>query len=293
MSVILLLMLVMMGFAVAVLVRRGASARARVTEPSCGKCGYCVRGLQSLVCPECGSDLREVGIITPGSVKPMSTWMRLLAWTLFAPLPALLLAQLAAQMITPWQAVTTSRRVIFSHAPYFMATIDAQMEGTDIVFGRSSPAPGVPMNQLKLSIQGRPVGNMMSVELATNQARFTDGSGNAVVAPLDAKSIERWLAAGGFTNPRMAERSTDVLMAVNEMTSGQGRGFSRFAPDPGAGGIQRITAHPATPGFTTFRPTRFTPFVPWAVAAIVWLIGAGVVVLVARRVQSRRNADQA
>ena len=39
----------------------------KVTEPSCRACGYAVRGLPSFICPECGSDLREVGIDTPGA----------------------------------------------------------------------------------------------------------------------------------------------------------------------------------------------------------------------------------
>ena len=36
----------------------------RPIEPACGKCGYAVRGLDTFICPECGSDLRQVGIIT-------------------------------------------------------------------------------------------------------------------------------------------------------------------------------------------------------------------------------------
>jgi hypothetical protein len=39
----------------------------KVTQPSCRACGYAVRGLPSFTCPECGSDLREVGIDTPGA----------------------------------------------------------------------------------------------------------------------------------------------------------------------------------------------------------------------------------
>lgn len=39
------------------------SARGSDTaEMVCGKCGYSVRGLTQLNCPECGADLREVGI---------------------------------------------------------------------------------------------------------------------------------------------------------------------------------------------------------------------------------------
>ena len=31
-------------------------------EPRCGRCGYIVIGLPSRICPECGSDLRTVGL---------------------------------------------------------------------------------------------------------------------------------------------------------------------------------------------------------------------------------------
>lgn len=34
--------------------------------PSCGSCGYSVRGVSELVCPECGADLKVVGILKPG-----------------------------------------------------------------------------------------------------------------------------------------------------------------------------------------------------------------------------------
>jgi class 3 adenylate cyclase len=39
--------------------RRGREGRA---DRACGRCGYDVRGLPTFFCPECGSDLREVGI---------------------------------------------------------------------------------------------------------------------------------------------------------------------------------------------------------------------------------------
>ncbi|WP_432799112.1 hypothetical protein [Poriferisphaera sp. WC338] len=38
----------------------------RHSEQGCGKCGYLVKGLSGLNCPECGADLREVGIGKPG-----------------------------------------------------------------------------------------------------------------------------------------------------------------------------------------------------------------------------------
>jgi len=35
------------------------------SEMACGSCGYAVRGLESLHCPECGADLRMAGIHRP------------------------------------------------------------------------------------------------------------------------------------------------------------------------------------------------------------------------------------
>lgn len=38
-------------------------ASPAATQSNCGKCGYLVTGLPTFQCPECGSDLREVGIV--------------------------------------------------------------------------------------------------------------------------------------------------------------------------------------------------------------------------------------
>ena len=38
-----------------------------VAPAACGRCGYSVFGLTTLTCPECGSDLRTVGILTPNN----------------------------------------------------------------------------------------------------------------------------------------------------------------------------------------------------------------------------------
>lgn len=44
--------------------RGGAGAFSDVM--TCGSCGYDVAGLETFVCPECGKDLRRVGIVAAG-----------------------------------------------------------------------------------------------------------------------------------------------------------------------------------------------------------------------------------
>jgi len=56
-------------------IHRRDSRQRPGAEPKCGQCGYSVTGLTTMVCPECGSDLREVGIVPPmksRSVKKMA-----------------------------------------------------------------------------------------------------------------------------------------------------------------------------------------------------------------------------
>ncbi|MGQ9649576.1 MAG: hypothetical protein ACUVXJ_05670 [Phycisphaerae bacterium] len=85
-----------------------------VGEPACGKCGYAVRGLPTFTCPECGSDLREVGIVTEGqsSMSPaMRGWLLVLVWTLILPIPACLVTALIGQA-APQVNSTTARKTL-------------------------------------------------------------------------------------------------------------------------------------------------------------------------------------
>jgi len=60
--------------------------------PTCAGCGYAVRGLTGLTCPECGADLREVGIVTPKQRGAVSPVMFVLLWTLLLPGPTCLVS---------------------------------------------------------------------------------------------------------------------------------------------------------------------------------------------------------
>jgi class 3 adenylate cyclase len=55
------------------------SADPTAAPTACGHCGYRVRGLSTFVCPECGSDLREVGIVRPRPRSLPLVW-KLVFW---------------------------------------------------------------------------------------------------------------------------------------------------------------------------------------------------------------------
>jgi hypothetical protein len=55
--------------------------RDKVREPCCGHCRYCVRGLPTTICPECGNDLNRVGVLMPGYRRPLSQAWKAVLWT--------------------------------------------------------------------------------------------------------------------------------------------------------------------------------------------------------------------
>ena len=66
---LVLLLLILGGVAAVAVVRLRRAGSSSAGEPGlsrCGSCGYPAEGVGSFECPECGSDLRRVGILPPG-----------------------------------------------------------------------------------------------------------------------------------------------------------------------------------------------------------------------------------
>lgn len=88
------------------MVFRGPS---RSATPLCGRCKYTVYGISSMQCPECGADLREVGIRSPlmnrvaGPIHFLADWTIGLAFV--AAILSIGLATLGPQ--TPWHLSVT------------------------------------------------------------------------------------------------------------------------------------------------------------------------------------------
>ena len=72
--------------------------RPKSDLPTCGACAYAVRGVSSLFCPECGADLREVGIVTPGRRGMVTPVVFIVGWTVCYLVLALLLGGLLIAM---------------------------------------------------------------------------------------------------------------------------------------------------------------------------------------------------
>lgn len=69
-------LLLVVGLGLGMFLARG---RLRYADdyPHCGRCGYIVLNLPTVICPECGSDLSKVGVVSgsPKRVVPALVWM--------------------------------------------------------------------------------------------------------------------------------------------------------------------------------------------------------------------------
>ncbi len=82
---------------------------------TCGHCGYAVRGLESMTCPECGEDLREVGIVTPGRKNKVSPILFVISWTLLLPGPACLITAPIVALVPHQQQYVSSSETFLPH----------------------------------------------------------------------------------------------------------------------------------------------------------------------------------
>lgn len=124
--------------------------RKQAGEPVCGRCGYRVKGLPTFICPECGSDLREVGIRGgPGTSQPASRHWRLplllAGWTLGLVCTAFVCTWAAWQ----WAWPAEWRRTVTLQLSDPAGTHEVEMVGARVarVWGRTSvdlSQPGPP-----------------------------------------------------------------------------------------------------------------------------------------------------
>jgi hypothetical protein len=275
------LIIVLLPFAAAVLLGFWRRRGPRITDPSCGECRYIVRGLEGNICPECGSDLSEVGILYPGTIQLLPGWKRALLWLLVAPMPTLILFLILMPLCVPQWLRTSQRRVIFSQVPYCNVVLTANSEGKELIFGYARVHPTtqpivVPAEVLFLTTGGSAAGPpiSMDVRLPARTFSYRASANRMVTGQFDAAAIEKWLNMQGFTDPRVADRAADILAAVNEMGTPAGGDFTHFLP-------ARAYPHPgiAHPTVTNTRtqPNELTTVVPIVLFILIFLAGLPIV----------------
>ena len=254
------------------------------SEPTCGNCGYCVRGIAGLICPECGSDLREVGIISPGRRRYIGPAKRMLIWTIALPLPALLISSVLAATVVPYCLKAKGYREISCSAPYLTSSLFLFSEQQVARPGLWSPRrPAFPENAV---LYDRTRGAFMDVNLKTGAYSYQRSDGTHVRQPtgFNGAVLADWFATTGVNkaDPRVRDLCDKVCTAVTGVAPGKGSGT---IPLNDRGGHQIGIAHSAATFNVRDEPSP-------AVVAAFALLWVGIWLYGLRRISAGRSGER-
>lgn len=239
MFIVFLAVIVLVVVLTVILIGVAGGRRKRVTAPSCGSCGYAVEGLETLRCPECGSDLRTVGIITPATSGgvPRGVWAVL--FTLFLPIPALVISGVlstALPRVYQFQASTT----LSSPRSGAFNSVVVSGEGT----GRRGIRQADSIVLTLIPNDGRKVPTLTYLP-ADNKA-IIGPPANQTIDQLSTEAIEAWFASAGVetSTPAITKETIDILRTIRMVEMGSSGGStSAFG---GMGGSSGSSTAPRT-----------------------------------------------
>lgn len=251
----------------------GRRARVRsVQTPSCGRCFYPVRGLSTFSCPECGSDLREVGILTPAMRRPLGPWLAILFWSLALPIPAMVISGLLSSVIIPERHVYEDKWTLTPTAAVGIDHLSLRVSAESLTWplsrkqGAASPPWNDPPDEIEFSLfrtsnaTGAP-SDQLIVDFSSRRWHTARDQINRPLEKLDAAAVAAWLGADAGENAEaLAQPIVDLVQSVPDnalgrqgvsaaiaaastagvMASQQNGGFSMSGPS--AGGAAALVA---------------------------------------------------
>ena len=263
--------------------------RKAVTQPACGNCGYFVRGIATFTCPECGQDLREVGIVTPSThAKGWSSdpVLRAALWTLLLPIPATILTVAAYDSpLTPRVQYATLQRTITGEAEPFRGTIQLQQSDVVEYWPLVQSPPPVNRSRMTLHVQGTMA--VLQVHLPTNSCElYGPVSSWQGLGPFDRSAVLKWLERAGYDvekDARLAPVAQAIVDAVHE-TPNINPQVALFGQDEN--GAALVVAQPVVNSGGS-QPVDWAPLPYLGFWLLVWVLG---LILIFRRRGGARRA---
>jgi hypothetical protein len=261
------LLLFGIGLVVVAVTLGGRRAPGRVAQPSCGRCGYAVEGLETLRCPECGGDFRAVGIRTPemtGLTPQTRVKLLVLAWTIIVPTLAVPLAGLVDRSLPRRFANTVT--ITLQPAPN--ADLGARLTFTGISPERQGGYDEVEVTLGRVGGAAPPLALVASLDDDSCRMRAADGSWQDLEGVIGPAAVTRWLGAAGL--------AMDEALNVDRAGT-----IARLM-----GGSPQTSMGRPLRGFTAMHRSSTSPrvrrvwFVPAAVvlSTLTWLLGLKLIV---------------
>ena len=215
-EIIVLLALAAVAFVAVRAVWFPARRRNAVSAPSCGRCGYNTTGLASLTCPECGGDLRAVGILTAATSTGRVTFPVAGAlFTAFWLFTGVLLARVAERVVPKPKRYTVAASLDQPGSGAY-GGVDVYAAGT--AWGGERPPMSVVISlRPKAGSPPRGVGPM-KLDPETGSYAYLDTTPKQISAEsgFNGEAVAKWLAAAGLdaSDPRLRSEANRIAAAA-------------------------------------------------------------------------------
>lgn len=225
MSIVVLLGAVVLGALVVTLVATFVRWRDRIRQPCCGNCRYPVEGLSTFTCPECGADLRGVGILAPGMRPKHRIFIAEMfaAWAVVAVFCGLITAGVVGNS-SIGQRMSFSRNDVLTSVsdPRFSVSVSISGTAMSSVPAASAPAHRVVIKQAQVAVSS-PL--LLDVDLQSKRWTIRPGTASAMggtpvegAMPLTDSVVQGWAKSAGL--PSNASAASEIRVLTECLNSG-------------------------------------------------------------------------
>lgn len=182
-------------------------------ESICGKCGYPTQGLPGLTCPECGSDLREVGITHRGARRGATILGPIWAITLLVFVPGLILGGIFLSVVYHQGLIRSGTFTPLPDGAWSskITSIKGTVSSDGLICDLWPLFSHVPSSSIKLDL-ATPGGTTVTLHVDANG--YCDQPAKSP-RPLDADCVKQWLAAAGIDSRTPASR--ELISGILEL----------------------------------------------------------------------------
>jgi hypothetical protein len=296
---LLLFLLAIAAFIALTVFARGKQSRRAHHGPVCAACGYSAVGLTTMTCPECGSDLRAVGILAPGMDQRPHQWLaRIMVFTV-------LLGFLAIVVTPTLFAVMPLRR---SYSKQLLLTSPISRAYREVVLDTRAATWGT-APQTPLPVQIEIISNVPTTAsaapatfmpprmlvLANGTYEYTTPGKPTVVRPkgFGAQAVLDWLSAAGVdtTHPSVPKEAARIagearLLARSARRAMAGSHAGGFSSRGSMGGSDDLFATISSNETSDRRPPAWTALPLTLFWFAIWFSGLRYLV---RRTPTRRT----
>jgi hypothetical protein len=252
-------------------------ADAQVAGARCGACGYSTRGIGGFECPECGKDLREVGMIPPGRITaggPVPRGVLVFLWLLFSGIFGGIGVLVLSKTILP--QVSHRSESINLNDPASRAYLAASVSGVTSQlqwpWSTSAPSPGIDFVNLSI-VTHAPDSHSVTIQPTQGQWRqaLPQPAGPLQPGPFDRAGLEQLYANAGIdpADPTVGAELDQLLQELGRLFTQQPPGRATPGTRHSARSTGRQTGFQAVASSVSSRHQPWPPAL--GVVLLVWI----------------------